>query len=70
MRGDNNEAANGGFGGAQDKHDGGEGGTGQGEERAADAHSGEREQGQNDLAKLVAIAADGEGVVQTATFLR
>ena len=64
MRGNDDQAADAGFCGAQDEHDHGEGGARQEEQTAADAHAGEREQRQDDGPDLVAVAADGEGVVQ------
>ena len=70
MRSNDDQAADAGFGGAQDEHDHTESGAGQYEERAADAHPCEREQGQDDGPELDAVAADGEGVIQTAMVLR
>jgi hypothetical protein len=64
MRGNDYEAADGGLGGAQDEHYGAEDITLQREQRAANAHLGQREQCQNYLAKLIAVAFDGEGPVQ------
>jgi hypothetical protein len=70
VRGNHDEAADAGFGGAQHEHDHRDCRARQGEQRTADLHPCEREQRQDNLAKLVAVAADGEGVVQTAKFLR
>ena len=49
MRGNCDEAADGGFGRAQDEHNGGEDVTAQREERAADAHAGKGEQRKDNL---------------------
>ena len=70
MRGNHDQAADAGFGGTQDEHDCGEGGARQEEQRAADAHACKSEQREDDGPELVAVAADGEGVIQTAMVLR
>ena len=70
MRSNDDQSADAGFGGAQDEHDCGEGGARECEQRSADAHLGKREQRQDDGPELIAIAADGEGIVQIAKVLR
>jgi hypothetical protein len=70
VRGNHDQPSNAGFCRAQDEHDHGEGGARESEQRSAYAHAGKGEQGEDDSPDLIAIAADGEGVVQITKFLR
>ena len=79
MRRDENQPSHARFGRAQDEHDHGEDGARQGQLRTAiwpdrqrpvRAQAGKREQREDNGPDLIAVAADGEGVVQAAKVLR